>query len=634
MSSSEETAIIFGDGDEEEEEEDGLAGLEDITKTICNGEDESAQRIAADLSKYIELLPHAPSSFNALLDAEHNSNDDKARGLLRYYEERPNLLEYTLDKELPRMDYIWIDPETGEFIQDKTRIAGKFIEASRQEESYILPRCANQSLLADLLQFLTAGDDNALIRRQHHMAVNTRKVSIVVMPSNGTVLAKANLELSLPHPSQGLVNIATVHVSCQFSPLQSPPLFHYHVESVDLAESCPTEADLLDIAYFLHDLPSQLTVEEEEAAAAELNYSKRDAFLQRTKSSWKQMNASLTQKLFRGNGTGGASANNDPNAPRPFQKSQESFKRQMDRFKTVVAQQRSVNRSTYSTDTLAAESETDDMGDENDRLSNNLNAGWKKQQENLKKQLGRIKSVVGPNNNSSASGSEITESSSLSLSSMGTLPSVASEDPSVADATPPEPQPQETVRPSWKQKQENFKSRMNVLKSAVLEQAGSRAVSSRAEAKPEEVPEDSTLRQQKQQRQSSARRLSGQEVPEKGKWSGRLRTGWNRIAQSLPSKNTRAEGPSTGPVSESEELVFSSSPMSKDDVEEEVLFESPTSSAVPTVPAGTTDNTPVATPAAAPAAATKSRFQMPRPAAANPPQRRWANPRRLIKLMS
>ena len=82
--------------------------------------------------------------------------------------------------------YIWIDPETGEFIQDKTRIAGLLIEASRSEERHlnILPRCANQSLLADLLQFLTAGDENALIRRQYHICFLFVLMVVERQPSN------------------------------------------------------------------------------------------------------------------------------------------------------------------------------------------------------------------------------------------------------------------------------------------------------------------------------------------------------------------------------------------------------------------------------------------------------------------
>lgn len=266
-----------------------------------NGDNDSIDRMYWDLKKYMELLPHTVGSLNALLDAEHNSLDSKARGLLRYYQERPNLLEYTLEKELPRMDYTWIDEMTGEFISDKARISLLLWEASLSMDpvKVILPRCANQSLLADLLQFLTLETENALIRTQFHMAVHTLQVNITIMPSNGTVLVKASLSLSLPHPLHGLVKIATVNVSAQFSPLT--PLFHYHVESVQLEQPGPEDEELREMASFLIDLPS-FWIEEDEPLGSQQQHSKldkwRDVFLTRTQSAWKQ-SSGLAQKILK-----------------------------------------------------------------------------------------------------------------------------------------------------------------------------------------------------------------------------------------------------------------------------------------------------------------------------------------------
>ena len=552
-----------GENDDTKDEE-LLDGLEDITKAIDKYEqEERALQIVNDLKKYIDLLPHAPSSFNALLDAEHNGHDDKAQSLVDYYEERPELFEYTRSIELPRMDYIWISP-TGEFIQDKERIANLLEEASRNQQHYILARCANQSLLADLLQFLTAGDDNALIRRQYHMAVHTKKVSIVVMPSNGTVLAKANLELSLPHPSQGLVNIATVHVSCQFSPLQTPPMFHYHVETVRLSDSCPNESELLDMAYFLQDLPSQLTIEEEEAAASSFNHNARDAFLQRTKTSWKQMNSHLANTLLFRNGT----ESNPSDGPRRFQKSQEGIRRQISRIKSVVS-----NRSSTVSQPMPTEE-----SEEIDFVSVGANAegvtaSFKRQQESFRRQLSRLKS--GSDRDDSSSSTDMLFEPAHDDSTKAASTSTASTTTTSQSLTPPQP-----VR---RQKRETLQNKIHNLKSAVLEKAGSRAQFSG-----KENTVDNTV-------VSTTEAISPQPPSEleKPRWTGRLRSGWNRLAQAIPANNkAQSNRRNFDPTAEEGDvLVFSST--STLSSPEKPLFQSPakeaaTSSSSPPVPAPST----------------------------------------------
>mmetsp|Transcript_4474 Transcript_4474/g.9400 ORF Transcript_4474/g.9400 Transcript_4474/m.9400 type:complete len:528 (+) Transcript_4474:3681-5264(+) len=521
------------------------------------------------------------------------------------------------------MDYIWIDGESGEFIQDKARIADLLIAASRSDQNHlnILPRCANQSLLADLLQFLTAGDDNALIRRQHHMAVNTKRVSIVVMPSNGTVLAKANLELSLPHPSQGLIHIATVHVSCQFSPVQSPPLFHYHVENVHVVTPCPDESEILEMAYFLHDLPSQLTVEEEEAAAAELNYMKRDAFLRRTKTSWKQMNDSLAQKLtFRNSNT--------------LQKSQANLKRQMERIKTAVSQPR-VNYPETSTENVppadAARLDRPDARTNCNTSSRSNNAGWKKQQESIKNQLNRFKASMGPNpsterinttNSPDAAHSRTVIGRDVGDSSLGVLRATNTESrtPNQADI----------FRPSWKQKQDSLRHKMNNLKSAVLVKAGSKAMSQ---------SDVHTTSASDMNIGSNVADEKRQDAGEKPKWTGRLRTGWNRLAQSLPNKNNpRREAIVTAPSNESEELVFSATQSS--DLDDGVLFDSPSRSPfnVKTAAPDRTSSTSTQTAESSSSSITveekapPTRSLEPKPRA-NQSQRRWNSGRRFTNLL-
>ena len=234
-----------------------------------------------ELRQYFEILPHFPSSINALLETEHNTNPDKALDLVRYYQDRPGLVDYTLEKELPRMHYTWMDPYTGEPIQDKATIAHLLVQEAKSNPHSILPRCANQSLLADFLEYVSSSSssssfhpqsqqeqpfpqrqqDDGLIRQRFHMACQTDKVDFFLEPAQATVLVKAVLKLCLPHPSNGMLPIASLHVSCQFAP--HIPLWQYHLESLvptpmatGFVEDHDEQAqhELMQVALFLQEL--------------------------------------------------------------------------------------------------------------------------------------------------------------------------------------------------------------------------------------------------------------------------------------------------------------------------------------------------------------------------------------------
>lgn len=234
-----------------------------------------------ELKQYLEILPYLPRSINALLETEHNNNVQKAGELVRYYQERPGLVDYTLEKELPRMEYIWMDHEMGEPIHDDKPLVARLLMEEAQTYSHsILPRCANQSLLADLLEFLSDSNHrDSLIRRQFHMATQTRHVQFILDPNAGTVLVKATLTLTLPHPSKGMLPIATLHASCQFVP--HLPLWHYHLESIQPLLKLD-DNELLQVAFFLQELLSNQDLDDCPQDHYGGGDSFRDAFLQQT----------------------------------------------------------------------------------------------------------------------------------------------------------------------------------------------------------------------------------------------------------------------------------------------------------------------------------------------------------------
>ena len=248
-----------------------------------------------ELRQYFEILPHLTSSINALLEAEHNSNPEKAWEIVRYYEDRPGLVDYTLHKELPRMDYTWMDQYTGEPIQDKGIVSQLLLENAKTNS--ILPRCANQSLLADLLGYLSSSSSSShnphepedrLIRSKFHMACQTERVEFVLDPAHVTVLVKAVLNLCMPHPSQGMLSVATLSVSCQFAP--NVPLWHYHLESIIPSDAVISAMNheslaLVEVAQFLQEL-NMMEEEHNSPTIPNDNNNRggewRDAFLQET----------------------------------------------------------------------------------------------------------------------------------------------------------------------------------------------------------------------------------------------------------------------------------------------------------------------------------------------------------------
>ncbi|KAL7559426.1 hypothetical protein ACA910_009986 [Epithemia clementina (nom. ined.)] len=245
-----------------------------------------------ELRQYFEILPHLPSSINALLEAEHNSNPEKAWDLVRYYQERPGLADYTLKKELPRMHYTWMDPFTGEPIQDdKAAISHLLLQEVKSNPHSILPRCANQSLLADLMEYLSSSSDqqqqDGLIQQRFHMASQTERVEFILEPADATVLVKAVLQLCLPHPSRGMLPVASLRVSCQFAP--NIPLWHYHLESIVPSAAIMEAINnvdqynplLLEVSHFLQELTLHEDVGDQcSTQGGDENF--RDAFLHQT----------------------------------------------------------------------------------------------------------------------------------------------------------------------------------------------------------------------------------------------------------------------------------------------------------------------------------------------------------------
>lgn len=164
---------------------------------------------AKDLSGYIISLPQHASSIQMVLAAEYNT-EEKALELRDYYVNRPSLLEYTLDKEVPRMDYTVV--LAGDVSSDKQVVRNMLRSADS-----ICSRCANQSLLADILQVLTGPD--RVVRPQHMATAIATQCQFHIDLDSSVVQAIATLELSLP-TSNGRWKVAEIRVFVVFEPEQ------------------------------------------------------------------------------------------------------------------------------------------------------------------------------------------------------------------------------------------------------------------------------------------------------------------------------------------------------------------------------------------------------------------------------
>jgi len=157
-----------------------VTGCQVGTKSSSSWDRGAEQEMQQDLIGYIELLGNANNgrgkrslvmSINDAFDHEFNANPNVADEMLEYYRSRPELNEFTLKSELPRMDYevLTVDGETGENIKlvstDEIRsYFASLDEATKDDDEIdIILRAANQSLLADPLAMLTGEGDGKLV---------------------------------------------------------------------------------------------------------------------------------------------------------------------------------------------------------------------------------------------------------------------------------------------------------------------------------------------------------------------------------------------------------------------------------------------------------------------------------------
>jgi len=259
---------------EEEDEDDGW-GDDDIDFEQVESPPAPISPLRMELQAYWEQLHHIKQSINAILQFEYNQ-PEKAYELLEYYNQRPELTQYTIEKELPRMDYT-IVTEEGQVLEDKAEIAHYFATTRS-----LATRCANQSLLADILQVCTGPD--LLIRPQYHATAMAQSCRFRVDCASGMVQADAQLQLRLPVSW----TLADCHVHVVFGTMETP-MIEFRVVDVQPNEQI-SEEDWNSAVQLLESLQEGLTPMPE---AQPQNF--RDLFLHNTLAIHNEIASTLPQ---------------------------------------------------------------------------------------------------------------------------------------------------------------------------------------------------------------------------------------------------------------------------------------------------------------------------------------------------
>ena len=190
------------------------------------------------LMAYINELqnPKLLNSLNEQLDIQRN-NPETALQLCHYYHDRPNLREYTLDAEVPRMDYqIMISDEM--ILTQATEIQRYFLDNPVDNlVDDMLLRSANQSILADVFPIITGPTSDKIIRMQFLANAVATHCRLVLDMRDGHVRSlqvDCSLTVSIPSGSgtSAKLDLATVRFMIHFSPEPSAPYVKYQLLSL------------------------------------------------------------------------------------------------------------------------------------------------------------------------------------------------------------------------------------------------------------------------------------------------------------------------------------------------------------------------------------------------------------------
>ena len=157
---------------------------------------------------YAQLLHHISYIITPSPSSSYSTNSNTTENcseLIHYYTTRAQLVEYTIDTELRRMDYLVITDHDQHIDKDEIQLYVETTSDQRDATEDLLWRASNQSLLADLIAALT-GDDRLIRQSMMITAVaDSCKFELDLSAGGGSnrgVAVMSDLILSIPF-SQG-----------------------------------------------------------------------------------------------------------------------------------------------------------------------------------------------------------------------------------------------------------------------------------------------------------------------------------------------------------------------------------------------------------------------------------------------
>ncbi|GFH47428.1 hypothetical protein CTEN210_03903 [Chaetoceros tenuissimus] len=189
--------------------------------------------VTQKLLSYIQDI-HDPNLLHALnQELSQRNNPECALQLCRYYHSRENLREYTLDTEVPRMEYqIMLSDEI--ILTQVEEIQNHFIANPVDNlVDDMLLRSSNQSLLADVFPIITGS--NKIVRMQFQANAIATKCRLVVDMRHGHKRSSIDCTLLISIPSgvgNDKLNLGELRLLIQFSPEPQAPYVNYQLVSL------------------------------------------------------------------------------------------------------------------------------------------------------------------------------------------------------------------------------------------------------------------------------------------------------------------------------------------------------------------------------------------------------------------
>lgn len=200
-----------------------------LSRSKVTSDEASEQLSMADqLMQYVHSLSngHAVATTNGVLSRECNSAE-AAQVLSDYHKSRPKLRDFTLQTEVPRMDFMVIVSD-GNFLTSAEHIQSHFGEKkdiNDDEAEELLLRSSNQSILADSMNAIS-GEGRIVNPNLQAVAVARKCQFTIDLRTNTwrkkkTLQVLCELDVSVPTKEHELLKIATVKLQVLYSPAQS-----------------------------------------------------------------------------------------------------------------------------------------------------------------------------------------------------------------------------------------------------------------------------------------------------------------------------------------------------------------------------------------------------------------------------